>query len=77
MFDVIERKHPELTEKQKAHLTEVTTGLLTSILGMGQITGPVYSAAFAKRFGFRLTCDVVAIGCLVLVILYVTLTDVK
>jgi hypothetical protein len=69
MIEVIEKKHPELTERQKAHLTDITTGLLTSILGIGQMLGPIYSAYFAKIFGFRLTCDVVAVVCLLLTIL--------
>jgi len=35
VIEVIEKKHPELTEFQKAHLTDVTTGLLTSVLSFG------------------------------------------
>ena len=69
MIEVIEKKHPELTDRQKAHLTDITTGLLTSILSIGQMLGPIYSGYFAKIYGFRLTCDVVAIGCLVLALL--------
>lgn len=75
MIEVIERKHPELTERQKAHFTDVTTGILTSILGIGQTVGPIFAASFAKVYGFRLTCDVVALGCLVLSVLQLTLTD--
>ncbi len=35
MIDLIEKKHPELTDKQKSKLADITTGLLTSILGLG------------------------------------------
>ena len=69
MIDVIEKKHPELTDRQKAHITDITTGMLTSILGVGQMLGPIYSAYFAKIYGFRLTCDIVAVVCLLLTIL--------
>lgn len=66
MIEVVEKKYPDMTERQKAYQTDITTGLLNSILGMGQMTGPIFSASFAKSFGFRLTCDVVAVSCLVL-----------
>ena len=69
MIEVIEKKHPELTDSQKTHLSDITTGLLTSVLSFGQMAGPLYSAYFAKIFGYRLTCDVVAIACLVLALL--------
>lgn len=35
MIDLIEKKHPELSDKQKSKLADITTGLLTSILGLG------------------------------------------
>jgi hypothetical protein len=35
MIEVVEQKHPELTLKQKAKLTDITSSLLTSLLGAG------------------------------------------
>ena len=51
-------------------MADLTSGLLTSILGVGQITGPVFSAAFNKYYGYRLTCDMVALFALITGVLY-------
>ncbi len=72
MIDLVEKKHPNLSKKEKARLADVTSSLLTFVLGIGQIAGPIFSAIFAQRYGFRLTCDVVAIACFCLGMVYLS-----
>jgi len=77
MIDLIEKKHPELNERQKSNIADVTTSFLSSVIGCGQLLGPVYAGAFTHNFGYRLTCDGVAIGCLVLAIACGLFTDLR
>jgi hypothetical protein len=51
-------------------MADLTSGLLTSILGVGQVAGPVFGAVFKKNYGYRLTCDMVALFAILTGVLY-------
>lgn len=58
-------------------MADYSSGLLTAFFGVGQVAGPIYGSVFAKHFGYRLTCDVVACTCLVVGGTYWWLVDGK
>lgn len=72
IIEVTERKFTNLSDQQKAQMADVSSGIINCSYGIGQGAGPIYAAFFAKRFGFRLTCDSVALTFLALGTLYLT-----
>jgi MFS family permease len=44
-------------------------------LGIGQVAGPLFGSIVSKYLGFRMTCDLVAVICLLFSISYYVFTD--
>ena len=70
MIEVAERKYQNLGEKEKAKVTDFSSGIINCAYGIGQGAGPIFSAFFAKKHGFRLTCDTVALAVLIVALIY-------
>ncbi len=75
MIGIIERKHPHLDEKQKSQLIDMASATLNFFVGLAQISGPIFGSECAKRFGYRVTVDIVAIGTLIMGLFYFLLAD--
>jgi hypothetical protein len=56
-------------------MADISSGLSNSLVGVGQVSGPVFASAFSKYYGFRATCDVVAIMSLVVGVTYLVIAD--
>ena len=74
MIEVIDRKFPGLTEVQKMPIYDMTSGLYNTILGVGQVIGPIYATSATSAGGFSLCCDGAAFGSLVLAVTYLIFT---
>jgi hypothetical protein len=74
MVDVIEMKFPDLDEQSKMKIYDNTSGLYNTMLGMGEVLGPIYATAVAESRGFSSCCDYVALASLTLGILYIVFT---
>ena len=70
IIEVAERKHENIGEKEKAKVTDFSSGIINCAYGIGQGAGPIFSAFFAKNHGFRLTCDTVALTVLIVALIY-------
>jgi len=44
---------------------------------MGQMLGPIFAGVFTNKYGYRLTCDMVAFSCLFLAVIFLLFTDLK
>ena len=74
MVDVVERKYSHQDEKKRAQLNDFTSGLFNSMLGLGQVLAPLYSAPTVAKYGFPLCCDIIAMGSLPLGVMYLMFT---
>ena len=74
MIDVIDRKFHGLTEVQKMPIYDMSSGVYSTILGVGQVISPIYAASVTSDGGFSLCCDGAALGSLVLFITYLIFT---
>ena len=74
MVDVIDRKFHDLSEEQRMHVYDISSGVYNAILGFGQVIGPIYATAVTSSRGFSTCCDYAAIGSLGLGIAYLIFT---
>lgn len=70
MIDQVEKKHPNMSNLQKAKMADLSSGLLTAFFGIGTVAAPLYGAYGGVLVGYRFTCDGMAIICLVVGVSY-------
>ena len=57
---------------QETQINDLSAGIFNSILGLGQISGPIYGSLVTSYIGFRLCSESVAFVCLVFAFVYFT-----
>ena len=75
MITVVESKYPSMPDKQKAKMADYASGVMNSILGIGQIMGPIYGSTFVSFYGWNLCTDGMALLLLVFGVIYLLLAD--
>ena len=66
MIDAVMPLYPS----QEVQVNDLSSAIFNSFLGIGQISGPLFGSLMTEYYGFRFTCDVVAIICLVYSVIY-------
>ena len=73
---------PEMVESTLPHfpgqettVNDLSSGIFNAFLGFGQVLAPMYGSTSKKMLGFRLTCDIVALICLVFGVMYFFIGD--
>jgi MFS family permease len=72
---MIESVLPEYPESAEVQINDLSSGIFNMFLGIGQVAGPLFGSIVSKQVGFRLTCDLVALICLLFSIAYYIVTD--
>jgi MFS family permease len=73
--EMIESVLPLYPESAESEINDLSSGIFNMFLGIGQVAGPLFGSIISKKYGFRMTCDLVAVICLVFSILYYVYTD--
>lgn len=68
MIDAAMEKHPN----EEFLINDLSAGIFNCVLGIGQISGPLYGSYMDSHFGYRLTSDFVALICLAYALIYFT-----
>ena len=73
---------PEMVESTLPHfpgqetvVNDLSSGIFNAFLGFGQVLAPMYGSTAKNVLGFRLTCDIVALICLVFGLIYFFVGD--
>ena len=56
-------------------MADVSSIIITIFFGTSEISAPLYASIFESKFGFQITCDIVAVSALVLGLLYMITSD--
>ena len=74
MIDSASEKFPQSNIND---INDVSSGLFNMFLGIGQICGPIISSSITKNFGFKTSCDTVAVISFIFGIIYFMFTRSK
>ena len=55
---------------QENETNDLSSGIFNAFLGLGQVLSPPYGSYVTANYGFRTTCDLVAVICFVFAVLY-------
>ena len=66
MIDSVIEKYPD----DEILVNDLSSAIFNCFLGIGQISGPLYGSFMTGYFNFRVTCDYVAVLCLVFSLIY-------
>jgi MFS family permease len=73
--EMIESVLPLYPDSAESQINDISSGMFNMFLGIGQVAGPLFGSIVSKKLGFRMTCDLVAVICLVFSICYYVFTD--
>jgi MFS family permease len=73
--EMIESVLPLYPESAESQINDISSGIFNMFLGIGQVAGPLFGSIVSKYLGFRMTCDLVAVICLLFSISYYVFTD--
>jgi MFS family permease len=68
--EMIESVLPHYPPECECEINNLSSGLFNMFLGLGSIMGPMAGAELTRAYGYRATCDIVAVICLIYAILY-------
>lgn len=68
MIDAGSELYPD--DKMKSEVNDVSSGIFNMFLGIGQICGPIYCSTVKEYWGFRHTCDSLAMMCPIFALIY-------
>ena len=73
--EMIESVIPLYPESAESQINDLSSGIFNMFLGIGQVMGPLFGAIVSKNLGFRMTCDLVAVICLLFSMCYYVFAD--
>ena len=73
--EMIESVIPLYPESAESQINDLSSGIFNMFLGIGQVMGPLFGSIVSKNLGFRMTCDLVAVICLLFSMCYYVFAD--